>query len=620
MSKSIELHKESMKRIIAAAGLLAIAYGASAQTGKYTWQDIGQRLKASQAISPLGPDISGDQVSLSNGALSFSATDLSLPGNGTLSVAFSRSYNVTNRKEYYGQEMLADWSVDLPNISGSFSTDWVVPGAAPGNRCTDTSLPPLPTGGYTYSDYWQGLTIDVSGGGGEEMLVAAAGISKPSTGGPYVWGAGNGTIHIACLTTIKNTTGQGFIATLPNGTRVWFDWMAQYSLPSLKGNSIDINGSPVVQLRSLKRNVLYATRVEDRFGNYVTYTYTNAWNAPGKLTSIQANDGRQITLGYSGSTIASISDGSRTWSYAYGNSPRSRKTLSSVTLPDSSTWSIVFSAFTDAEIKYNEAAFDEPLRSCTMIETPLNYDETRVGSITHPSGGTGTFTINIQEHGRSGVPVSCGHVTTFPSGAAPGTGNNTNDDLNLWAISDNSYTLIKKQVSGPGITAAEWNYTYVPGISFIRDHGATFKYPVCNWATYGVLCSNPHCLQESCAGSSRTTVSQPDGNWVRYSYGNTYRYNEGKLLKVETGASGSTTALKTVTNTYDLTLGSVAKPYPASYGSSQRTAFDGFSSQYHRPLETTDTDQDGMRFKSQVDTFDGLARPLQVTKSSAPFP
>lgn len=115
-------------------------------------------------------------------------------------------------------------------------------------------------------------------------------------------------------------------------------------------------------------------------------------------------------------------------------------------------------------------------------------------------------------------------------------------------------------------------------------------------------------------------MTQPDGNWVRYSYGNTYRYNEGKLLKVETGASGSTTALKTVTNTYDLTLGSVAKPYPTSYGSSQRTAFDGFPSQYHRPLETTDTDQDGMRFKSQVDTFDGLARPTQVTKSSAPFP
>ena len=37
------------------------------------------------------------------------------------------------------------------------------------------------------------------------------------------------------------------------------------------------------------------------------------------------------------------------------------------------------------------------------------------------------------------------------------------------------------------------------------------------------------------AGSTRTTVSGPDGEWVRYHYGNTYRYNEGKLLQVDSG-------------------------------------------------------------------------------------
>ena len=108
-----------MKRIVIAAFLLGLTWTVQAQTGKFPWEDFDKRIKASQTVAPLGPDFAGDQVSLSNGALSFAATDVSLPGNDGLPVAFSRSFDVKNRKQNGSQEMLADWTVEVPQISGA---------------------------------------------------------------------------------------------------------------------------------------------------------------------------------------------------------------------------------------------------------------------------------------------------------------------------------------------------------------------------------------------------------------------------------------------------------------------------------------------------------------------
>ena len=51
-------------------------------------------------------------------------------------------------------------------------------------------------------------------------------------------------------------------------------------------------------------------------------------------------------------TIWTKADGSRTWAYSYGAAAEGRRTLTGVTLPDSSAWAINLAAFTSAEIKY----------------------------------------------------------------------------------------------------------------------------------------------------------------------------------------------------------------------------------------------------------------------------
>src|SRR5690606_16844457 len=105
------------------------------------------------------------------------------------------------------------------------------------------------------------------------------------------------------------------------------NWMvalpySKYSRPKVNSTGFDILDREEVRI--------YATRVEDRFGNYVNYSYTGAL-----LTKIESSDGRVINFSYNAqSKISSVTAHGRTWNYGYSNGY-----LSTVTLPDGSQWS-----------------------------------------------------------------------------------------------------------------------------------------------------------------------------------------------------------------------------------------------------------------------------------------
>lgn len=604
-----------MRRIfIGVLALVATAFAhAQNPPGQYTWEEFSKRIQTSQAITPLGDNLAGDQVSLSNGALSFSVTDVSLPGNHGLAVAFARTYSAFNRKDYGDLGMLADWVVDVPSVSAVMAPDWILGYSQTQSRCSSNELPVAPTS-FRVSDFWHGIQLNIPGVSNGELLRSYQSTQKPADGSVYYW-VTNEQVHVSCLTEIKNGSGEGFLAVTPDGTRYWFDWMGQTpEAPSISVN-YQPGGSRITNTLARKKNYLYATRVQDRFGNFVTYSYSNPWNAPGKLTGISSSDGRSLTISYSGANISSVSDGQRTWSYSYASTSSGRKTLTGVSLPDGSVWAVNFAQFTNAEIKHNEwPPTGEIIRTCTMNETPLNYDASFTGSVTHPSGGTATFVLNLTEHGRSFVPVSCYRVVLTAPSYSPLT-NDQNDDQNLYATSAYSLTLKQKTISGPGLETSTWAYAYSPNFGLYFYPGTTRQYPVCDTASYD--CSLPPCTSEDCARSSVTKVTAPDGSWVRYFHGNTYRYNEGKLLKIE-WADAAGTVLKRTVNTYDLTRQN--QQYPFAFGASKQLSGEGFAGMYHRPLTSTWTDQQGTRFSYQIDAFDALARPLKVTRASFPVP
>lgn len=602
-----------MNRVQALAGLclLGALAGAHAQTtGQYVWEEFDKRINASEKVAPLGANFAGDQVSLKNGALSFSATDVSLPGSNALKVEFSRTYTVFNRRDYAfsGLGMLADWLVDVPSISAVFAPNWEVGASGAEGRCSSGTIPiTQAVAPFTVNDFWQGLQLNLPGGGGGELMRTAVGVQKPTDGPTYQWMT-NQQVHLSCLSTIKNGSGEGFLARTPDGTRYWFDWMGQTPEPKTIQKRI-VGGVPIYSSIERKKNFLYVTRVEDRFGNSVSYTYSNAWNAPGRLTNIQGSDGRALTISYIGNTISSVSDGSRTWTYSYGSTPAGRTSLTAVGLPDGSAWTIGLTAVTDAVI----TPWESPERTCFYEDEPKNWDAKFVGKLVHPAGATAEFTLGIQQHGNGWVPISCRNVSTTLTGTNKGADNVQADDINMWPTSAYALTLEKKSISGPGLTQADWLYAYVPNNSVYAYPGTTSLWPVCDWAN--VNCRLPPCTNDGCASASVTTVTGPNNEWRRYYHGNTYRYNDGKLLREEAG-SGPTDILRKQESRYDLSQ--LDKVYPARLGVSQRLDGDGFSSEYHRPLLKSILTQQGRQFTREVTAFDALARPTQQTRSSAP--
>jgi hypothetical protein len=428
--------------------------------------------------------------------------------------------------------------------------------------------------------------------GGGRMLRVVSGNVMPSTGGPYLWMT-SGNTYFSCLSSIKNGTGEGFLAITADGTKYWFDWLAQFEEPTL--DSKTANGQPIRVPR--RKNVLYATRVEDRFGNWVTYSYTGA-----RLASINSNDGRQLTIGYNGNgNVETVGDGSRTWTYQYSYPTSSTGTLTGVVQPDGSQWSFNLSALADAKFHYNKSLDpDDPWRSCFHPGFVYNAADV-TGTITHPSGAVGQFTVAIQGHGRSNVPALCGGYST-PS-------NDPTDDVAYYPINWDSYSLKTKTVSGPGLTPGTWAYTYGSTVSwFFPPSGGGL--PVCG-SSGG--CAEPQCTSDACAGTAVTEVTGPEGHFTRYTFGNSYRYNEGKLLKVEEG--GSSSILRATNKTYNLAQS--AQSFPTPVGKDPQSRGDGFTSEYVRPQVSNVITQDGVNFSWTVNSFDSFARPLSTTKASS---
>lgn len=484
-------HGESaMKRMLWMAGLLFASSFALAQdtppdelqeevraeassaggSGLFAWETYEKRVQASGAVEAHGTDLFGDQVSLANGAVSFTATDVSIPGNSALPVAFARTFTVGNRKDTINDGSLADWHLDVPHLSGVFAPDWVgsVPGN-PGQRCSVSSSvharPPPPAGDVNVEDFWNGHSLHIPGREGGELLLIRSATPRPSSGGPYYWHAAGHSV-VSCLPSTKNQTGrESFLVTTADGTRYWFDWMAQYYEPPLR---VTVNGpgGPVTLIHEKRRNVLYATRVEDRFGNHVVYNYSNTATQPARLDSIVASDGRRLNISYVSGRVSKVeaiaSDATnQTWLYEYASAPDSQMSLARVILPGDTPqapnrWTLELAQLSRAKIQQWSAA-GEPSRNCLLNWgwSSLNGPNQFTGRMTHPSGAVGDFQFKIMTHGRSWVPVSCSLGTSVPP---PGGMRNTDDDVNRWTISYESLTLTQKTISGPGLSPGTWAY------------------------------------------------------------------------------------------------------------------------------------------------------------------
>ena len=596
-------------------------------------EEYEKTVKATQVIGALGADLFGESTSFYTGATTFSTVDVSLPGNSGLPVEIRRSFAVQSRAtvargQVLGREgSFGEWDLDIPYLHGIFilNRGWQVMGGATGasdRRCSlsdgSDPQPPNHEEGWEPHEYWYGNSLHMPGAGDQEMLFIDPGAPSPPTDGKtYVW-VTHDRWYFSCLPdTANGIAGDAFLAVDPQGNRYYFDWFVKRITDGVKRPGTPANmtqpseepadGSetpaddqapsetpaptdgvaepstvPVPGWIVLPREQvrIYPTKIEDRFGNSVTYTYdaTKPW----RLLSIVANDGRSLTLSYNTSgQITSVTDGTRTWTYIYGDG------LTEVRLPDQSKWLIDFSdvreAYTFPDTVTNQQCEKSGARASQNLY---------VGTITHPSGAVGEFQFRSLTHGRSYVPKRC-----VPGTPEPPTYADHADVPYLF----NTVALLQKKITGPGIVSPSiWTYTYgTPNNSWLEN------------------CSG------GCTSSKTVEVNGPTGDWTRYTFGNRYKYNEGKLLKVEKG-NGPTSILSTETTTYQYDATGMA--YRATIGQSWVARGDNMA-EYLLPVVQRTHLQQGRTFTWEVASsgcspylrcFDAYARPTKVVKSSAP--
>lgn len=547
-------------------------------------KDTDQLIKVSEEISPLGSEPLGEKIGLYTGGLGFESNDVSVPGNNKLEVAFRRKFTVQDRHNFVTTGLLGDWEIELPRIQGTFawtagiaSSGWNVatPGA-PLNRCSVSASSPANgqaasatgSGGYPFVsyEYWYGTFLEVPGQvSARLMVIDPANQNRPSQGGPYHWVA-PGNWVVSCLSSTANgVPGEAFLAHSPDGTKYWFNWSAKRPAPGTQKMATYNAGGAVYTSLSREEVWMLPTRVEDRFGNYVTYTYDSA--NPARLSSITSSDGRSIAVAYNASgRVASVSSHGRTWSYTYNSSGN----LIAVVLPDQSSWQMDLAQLAQASFETTGGA------SCADPGAFTQYSFQ--GSITHPSGLRGDFVVKRARHGRSYVPKFC--IYSVGGGGYP-MESNLVDTL----------SIVSKTFSGPELPPQGWSYAYGPSNqSYAED-----------------------CTSTACATSKWVDVVNPIGEKSRYTFSNRYGSYEGNLLQAEIFDSAG--ALKRSTAT-SYVVDPVGQPYPARIGTTPCTRCDK-SGELIQPVSQVVVTQDGVSFNRQNQSFDQFGEATTVAKFSS---
>lgn len=585
----------------------------------------------------------GDQVNLRDGSFQFKVTDVELLGVGP-PIRLIRTYRPNSLGQDFRETSgtnFGGWEVEIPRIktvvsmtSGGVSqyspVGWQVAGnttAAKNARCTSISPPgrvnfPYDRArGWDAYEWWNGYHL-INPDGGDQLLM----IRSDATVRPELKLMTADNWLVGCLASTKSgEPGEAFYAFAPDGTKYWFDYLVYTPLDELQkplwSNQLLMGGNfsgsaygvidPSVGLSeahgvikgpspsiigdfdylSRATGTMYVTRVEDRFGNWVTYHYTS-----GRLDSIDASDGRHLGLSYGAPGAATVTAGSgasaRVWSYTFNSVNPSVTQQLTVTLPDGAKWIYSLPSLPASALN----AGPDPVAGCSVY--PNDYDMFVDGSVTAPSGATLTLRVNRKRFARSYVPKECwgGEV------GAPDTG------YAKYPKEWYAFALVSRTVSGPGVTTATWSYSYAP--------------PMSSWVQD---CQLPNV----CLSTTWTDVTHPDGVRQRSVFSNKYDESENKLIREEI-YSTSGQLLRSIEYAYATVSDWGNNPYPwlARIGNDMLTRVNPRTSGQWAPVRQKQIIEQGRTFNWQVpfacgaggtaSCFDVLARPTKVVRTSSP--
>lgn len=592
-----------MIRATLAVTLISLSVTGNAQEKKFS-EEYQNRIKSTSNISARNDAPFGENLDLYTGTVTFSQQDITLEGKGPpiriVRISNDSDDSTINPQQFSG---FGDWMLEVPMIQtlapgtlkyGATTGEWKVmgPSSWTADRCTYFGEMWTPPDGYyggtsltapTYS-WWSGYTLYIPGEGPQPILSRLSAAPVPSIGN-Y---PGITTRHyqVGCqsgLGTSNGLPGEGFIVLSPDGTKYFMTHLSFATYSTYR--EADPTDPTIIARVGRVIARMKATRVEDRFGNYITYTYTGD-----KLTAISASDGRSVAIQWRSDAplIQSITANGRSWNYIYSSPGATGGFLSQVTLPDGSSWN--FSGVMPSSRSRPVAisgCMPGPLSPSLSSESGITSSYT----IKNPSGASGVFRFSGRLRAQSHMGTLCI--------ADPWSGLNGESANPYYYVN----ALVQREISGPGIAPATWSYVYEP------------PYPS----------ALRNCPGTTCQSTSYTDVYHPDGLRTRHVHSTRYGPIQGKHLRSE--YYNTTSSLIRREDSY-YNYAESDLPYPSTFGNSLYQADPAYGSENLVLVRKSVITQSGVIFSKEVPSgcagglngycFDGYGRPTKIIRSSSP--
>lgn len=590
--------------------------GATELTDAYDYQMIGGVLGRLEAH---GDDLMGDQIDKRTGALVFSHTDISIPGNSSLEVALRRKH--TQGAKYYSpyQQAFGDWVLDLPVAYFTYGIGSGINYPTYNDGCiTDT--------GNISRDYTIAGANFISGVHREGLLLQVPGratsgfqgrISNGLTDPKNNWvSGGQETDHLGrCVE----------VSIAPDGTKYKFGIQAtrkaktitapyQYNSSGSSRDEVEGEGSYgdtgwAWAGLDRRHSVLLVTEVEDIHGNWVRYEYTSG--SEPELTRIHSNDLREINLHYDSVASGSNRNSRRVthatahglqWDYQYsGDAQDTYRNLEKAELPDGRYWDFGTGSFTMNGMLY------ETYEHWDCVPTDRSV------SMKHPDGAVGSFTLRETRHIKS-IDTLVGKSSDAPKARNFGPPTETDSGLCWGGYTTNgqepldghafyrTMSVTEKEITSANTPTATWTFDY-------RGYaeGNTNEH----WSAAGITQGYTNLDQ------TWTMITGPDGTKRTYTFQNIGR-DHGLLKRLDV-SSASGAVLENFTYEYNT---SQDMPADCEAGGEYGDQVGACFSYAKRPQSLVQHQRDGVTYRTEKDydfsngAFVDYGRPNTITRWS----
>ncbi|WP_125557800.1 RHS repeat-associated core domain-containing protein [Pseudoalteromonas rubra] len=373
----------------------------TARFNQVTSAHSSNNLSNALIVTPQGKDMFTDKIDLSTGTVSFVNNDISLPGNFDLPVEVIRRYD-TNYPFKRG------WYFDLPRISYTYMSGYqktTLPLSwQDGKYCsggvsrnsTDIKYQPV----FAMSGSFD---ISIPGRTQSMLLLNKGAWSKAGKGFPYYT---NTNWLVSCY---KENGKEGFVAHAPNGDKYYFSDYSTTSSYAEWATAIQVFSSGNDEPYYLQRADIKVTKVIDKYGNWVKYSYNplRITASDGRVLELKSNTGShgRSNVRYS-ETISGYNKNKpsdkREWvSIHYNRSSVKSDLKSEFTLPSGRSWLYTLNYIDSEPLDLMLAAGSGDVRTgCGNLNT-LKHTFT----VRHPNKSVAKFHVNERGDSSINLPI-----------------------------------------------------------------------------------------------------------------------------------------------------------------------------------------------------------------------